>query len=233
MIFFVTLYLVRNEYWFKVTNFFYSIEYQSVRKVLAFALITFFSVIASNSSLLYIRSFITETISIDAAGYWQGIWALSQIVLMFITTSLVTYFLPTISRLKLKKDISKELKRVVLFVMPIAIIASLGMYVLRDFIISILYTNDFSPMRELFLWQMIGNIIKVFGWVFGYVLVAKAMVKYTVSTEMIFASTFILLSMYCIDYYGLVGVTYAYAINNMLHAITMYYIYHYKLTEGL
>ena len=84
-------------------------------------------------------------------------------------------------------------------------------------------------MKELFLWQMIGNTIKVAGWLFGYVLVAKAMIKYTVGTEIIFAITFISLSIYFINIYGLVGVTYAYVINSLLHFFIMYYIYKYKI----
>jgi len=87
-------------------------------------------------------------------------------------------------------------------------------------------------MSELFLWQMLGNVIKVGGWLFGYVLVAKAMVIYTVSTEIIFAITFISLSVYFINVYGLIGATYAYAINSFLHFITMFYIYNFKLKEN-
>ena len=84
-------------------------------------------------------------------------------------------------------------------------------------------------MSELFLWQMIGNVIKILGWLFGYILVAKAMVKYTVLTEIIFAISWVSLSVYFINVYGLIGVTYAYVVNNVLHFLTMFYIYKFEL----
>jgi len=232
VVFFVTLFFVRNEYWFKMKNFFKGSNYEDIKKLLGFAIITLTAVLSSNISLIYIRNFISETISLDSAGYWQGVWVLSQTSLMLITTSLTTYFLPTISSLKTKNEISRELKKVIIFILPIVIIISLSIYLSKDFIIDILYTEKFMPMGELFLWQMIGNVIKVGGWLFGYVLVAKAMVKYTVSTEIVFAFTFVGLATYFINSYGLIGVTYAYVVNSSLHFIAMFYIYKFKLSEG-
>jgi len=232
VVLFITLIVVRNEYWFKLKNFFQGSNTKDIKKLLGFAMITLAAVLSSNISLIYIRDFITESISLDSAGYWQGVWVLSQVSLMLITTSLTTYFLPTISSLKTKVEISKELKKIIIFILPIAMLISLSVYLLRDIIIHILYTKEFLGMNELFLWQMIGNVVKVGGWLFGYVLVAKAMVKYTVSTEIIFALTFVGLSIYLIDNYGLIGVTYAYTVNSIIHLITMYCIYTFKLKEN-
>jgi PST family polysaccharide transporter len=192
-------------------------------------MITLVAILSSNLSLIIIRDFITTNISIDAAGYWQGIWTLSQVSLGLITTSLSIYFLPTLSAIKVKSDISKELKSAIRVILPVAVLISFSIYILKDFIILVLYTEEFNPMKELFLWQMIGNTIKVAGWLFGYVLVAKAMVRYTVSIEIIFATIFVLLSIYLVNIYGLIGVTYSYTINNILHFFTMYYIYKYKI----
>ncbi|MBU0721465.1 O-antigen translocase [bacterium] len=229
VVFFVTLVFVKDEYWFKLEHFFYQTNKEDMKKLLGFAMITLAAVLSSNGSLIYIRDFISETISMESAGHWQGIWGLSQISLTLITTSLATYFLPTLSALKNKHDISKELKSAIKIIVPLAFLISLTLYVLRDFIILLLYTEDFLPMNELFLWQMTGNVIKVCGWMFGYVLVARAMIKYTVFTEILFALTFIGLSVYFTALYGLVGVTYAYALNSLIHFFAMYYIYKYKI----
>jgi len=231
VVFFITLFFVRNEYWFKVEHFLYKGTYKDIKKLLGFALITLVAVLSSNFSLLYIRDFIIDSISIESAGYWQGIWSLSQVSLSLITVSLATYFLPTLSSLKNKYDISKELKEAIKFIVPITFVISITIYFLRDFIINVLFTKEFIQMRELFLWQMIGNVIKVSGWLFGYVLVAKAMIKYTVSTEIVFAFTFAGLSTYLIGNYGLIGVTYAYAANGLIHFLTMLYVYKYKINH--
>lgn len=229
IVFFITLYYLKNETWFKIKNFLYKIKYKNIKKLFGFAIITFAAILSSNLSMIYIRDYISETISLVSAGYWQGIWTLSQVSLTLITTSLATYFLPTLSAMQEKSEITKELKNAIFIIVPIAMIISLAMYFLRDVIIQVLYTEEFTPMRELFLWQMIGNVLKVCGWLFGYTLVAKAMVNYTVTSEIIFAILMIVLTVFFIDLYGVIGVTYAYAVNSLLHFITMLYFYKVKL----
>ncbi|MDN5108027.1 O-antigen translocase [Aliarcobacter butzleri] len=228
----VTLFYLRKESWLKLKSFSYKLNQDNVRKILGFGAISFTAVIASNSSMLYIRDYISTTISLESAGHWQAIWILSTVSLSLITTSLVTYLLPTLSSIKEKHLMSSELKKALYLILPIASAISLSMYLLRDFIIEILYTKEFLPMGELFLWQMIGNVIKACAWLFGYLFVAKAMVKYCVSIEIIFALMMVLLSVYFVNIYGLVGVTYAYALNTFLYLITGMIIYKFKVKEN-
>jgi PST family polysaccharide transporter len=230
-VFFITLFFIRNEYWFNIKFFLQPSSYKDIKRLLGFAMITLSAVLSSNISLIIIRDFISETVSLESAGYWQAIWSLSQIAMTLITTSLVTYFLPTISAIKINNELSKEVQKVLLFIVPITILISFSIFILRDFIITILYTKEFLPMRELFLWQMVGNIITVIGWVFGYVLVSKAMVKYTVSIEIIFAISFVGLSLWLVNCYGVIGMTYSYIINSFLYTLCVIYIYKYKILK--
>jgi polysaccharide transporter, PST family len=229
IVFFITLYVVRNEAWFKIKNFTHKLEKDNLKKLFKFALMAISAILASNLSLLFIRDYITQNISLQDAGYWQGVWSLTQISLTLVTTALATYFLPTLSSLKIKSEISNELKNAIKIILPIAIFISITMYLLRDFIIYILYTKEFLPMEGLFFWQLVGNVFKVAGWLFGYVLVAKAMVKYTVILEIVFSGTFILLSFSFIKEFGVVGATYAFAINSFLFSITVFLLYKYKV----
>ncbi|WP_373033946.1 O-antigen translocase, partial [Sulfurovum sp.] len=128
IVFFITLYYLKNETWFKMKNFLYKIKYKNIKKLFGFAIITFAAILSSNLSMIYIRDYISETISLVSAGYWQGIWTLSQVSLTLITTSLATYFLPTLSAMQEKSEITKELKHAIFIIVPIAMIISLAMY---------------------------------------------------------------------------------------------------------
>jgi len=229
IVLFIALIYLRKETWLKLKFFLFSVREENIKKLLGFAIITLSAVLASNASMIYIRNYISGTYSMSDAGYWQGVWLLSQVTLSLITTSLATYFLPTLSVLTNKKALNKELTNAIYIVIPIAIVISLSMYFLREYIIIVLYSDQFMPMSQLFLWQMVGNVIKVLGWLFGYVLVAKAMVKYTVTTEILFAVIFIVSSIYFMRLYGLVGVTYAYATSSLLHLIVVSFIYKFKV----
>ncbi len=229
IVFFITLIYLRKETWLKLKLFLFSVRKENIKKLLGFAIITLSAVLASNTSMIYIRNYISDTYSMSDAGYWQGVWLLSQVALSLITTSLATYFLPTLSVLTNKKALNKELTNAIYLIIPIAIVISFGMYFLREYIIIVLYSDKFMPMNQLFLWQMVGNVIKVLSWLFGYILVAKAMVKYTVATEILFAVTFIVSSIYFMRLCGLVGVTYAYAVSSLLHLIVVSFIYKFKV----
>jgi antigen flippase len=58
-------------------------------------------------------------------------------------------------------------------VVPAVTLASGALYLLRDLVIALVFTREFLPMSDLFGWQMVGNVLKMSGWLFGYVLVAR------------------------------------------------------------
>lgn len=227
----VTLLYIKKESWLKLQNFTMSFHSQEVKKLFGFAVITFTSVSSSAIMMLVVRDYLTESFSAESAGYWQGIWSLSQISLSLITTSLATYLLPTLSGLKDQKLISHELRKAYQLMIPVVMGISLFAYLLREPIVLILFTDKFMPMKELFAWQFIGNVIKVAAWLLGYLVVAKAMVKVVIVTEVFFALSFILLTKFLTDNYGLIGVTQAYALNSLLHLLAMMFVYHTQIKK--
>ncbi|HDL7100906.1 TPA: lipid III flippase WzxE [Yersinia enterocolitica] len=127
----------------------------------------------------------------DAVGIWQGVSSISDAYLQFITASFTVYLLPTLSRLKAKADISREILRSLKFVLPAVATASLIVWLLRDFAIWLLFSHQFTAMRDLFAWQLVGDVLKVGSYVFGYLVIAKASLRFYILTEV---SQFLLLT---------------------------------------
>lgn len=109
--------------------------------------------------------------------------------------------------------------------MPIVIALALAIYVLREFVVYIAFSDKFLPMLELFKWQLIGDVIKIASWLLGYLMLAKAMTKVFIYTEIGFSVLFVLLSIVFIDSFGLVGITYAFSVNYFLYLIMMILIF--------
>ena len=65
-------------------------------------------------------------------------------------------------------------------------------------------------MRELFLGQLIGDVVKIFCWLVAYLMWAKALMKTFVITEMLCSICFVILSIFFVNRFGLVGMSYAY-----------------------
>lgn len=88
--------------------------------------------------------------------------------------------------------------------------ASLTVWLLRDFAIWLLFSPKFIAMRDLFAWQLVGDVLKVGAYVFGYLVIAKASLRFYILTEI---SQFVLLtgfSRWLIPVHGALGAAQAY-----------------------
>lgn len=83
-------------------------------------------------------------------------------------------------------------------------------------------------MLELFKWQLVGDVIKISAWLLSYIMLAKAMTKEFIITEILFSMLFVIVSLIYINVFGLIGVTYGYATNYIIYFIVMFLIFRKK-----
>jgi len=217
IIFIVVLWMLRKHPIIKLDNFTQPFDKPEAKKLMGFAIMGLTSAIVVPISHIFVRNYIGENIGWDEAGYWQAIWYISLMYLMVITTTLSVYFLPKLSEITDKKELRQELKGGYKLLIPVAIISALFIFMAQDLVIWLLFTSDFTPMKELFLWQLIGDVIKIMAWLLAFIMLAKAMTKSFVWLEIVFSISFVLLTMFLVNQYGLVGVTYAFALNYMAY----------------
>lgn len=156
------------------------------------------------------RNLLADHYSWDDVGIWQGVSSISDAYLQFITASFSVYLLPTLSRMTTKQEITSELVKSLKFVLPAVAVVSFGVWLLRDFAIWLLFSDKFMAMRELFAWQLVGDIMKVGAYVFGYLVIAKASLRFYILAEV---SQFVLLTVFSrllIPTHGAMGAAQAY-----------------------
>ncbi|MCT9356071.1 O-antigen translocase [Acinetobacter baumannii] len=219
--FLITLFLCYKADWFKLSYLFGKIDKTIAKKFIAFAFMALVSAICIPLSQIVIRSYLTHEYGVTYAGYWEAMIRLSAAYLMLVTTTLSVYYLPRLSELSEIKDIKAEVYLGYKFIFPLAAIGSLAVYFLRDWIIAILFTKTFMPMRDLFLWQMIGDSLKIGSWILAYLMLSKAMTRLFVTTEILFAITSILLTYLCTHIFGFEGVSIAHLVNYGMYWIVM------------
>ena len=76
-------------------------------------------------------------------------------------------------------------------------------------------------MKELFLWQLVGDVTKIAALLIAYLMLAKAMTKTFIITEIAFSINFVFLSIWFTSQSGLIGMSYAFALNYVLYFIVM------------
>lgn len=222
--------VVRRD-WFKAKFLWGQINRLALRELSGFGLMGLTSALTVPVTFLFIRDHLATSLGLTAAGYWQATWKISEIYLMLVTTTLSVYYLPRLAEIRTAPELRTEIIRVYRFVMPIVVLGAAMIYLLRDFIIQTLFTPDFLPMRELFPWQLAGDVIKIGSWILGYILIGRAMVKFFVITEIAFSIIFILLSWLLVGIFGLLGVAMAYAINYCIHTACMVYFVKIELWD--
>lgn len=225
VVFFVTLGFVLKSSWFKLEYFKQGVDKESLVKLSKYSLMAITSALTVPISHLIVRNYIGESLSWQDAGYWQGIWYISSIYLLIVTTSLGVYYLPKLSEIEDSKVLKAEILNGYKIIMPIVTVLALGIYLSREVVIYVAFSDKFLPMMELFKWQLIGDVIKIASWLLGYLMLAKAMTKLYIYTELLFSLSFVILSIVLVDYFGLIGVTYAFSMNYLLYFITMIFIF--------
>lgn len=219
--FVITLYLCYKADWFKFSYLFGRLDKQVVLNLSKYTAMALTSAACVPVSHILIRTHLADTLGMDAAGYWEAMWRLSGAYLMLVTTTLSLYYLPKLSELKEASEIKEEIRQGYKIILPIAAACGLVIYLLRDFIIGVLFTSDFIPMRDLFAWQMVGDTLKIGSWILAYLMLGKAMMKLFIASEIVFAAGFYGWTYFLTGMYGLEGVTIAHAINYAIYWVVM------------
>ena len=225
VIFFITLYLLRKETWLIKDNFTKKYDPCIVRMFLGYSAMTILSLALLPVSQMLLRGYVISQISIVEAGWWEGMNRISQMYLSVITTSLSVYYLPKLSETRNSDELRAEIFRVYKFIAPILFIATLCIYILRHFIVWLLYTPSFYPMEDLFACQLIGDFFKIMSWILAYQMIAKSQTKIFIVTEIFFTVSYLLLSYAFIRINGIVGLTQGYMFNYIIYTLAMIVIY--------
>lgn len=226
--FFVIVFFVSKQTWFKLSNFFGKFDRFYFKKLLGFTAMSLTSMCVIPTSQMFVRGYLANHTSWDVAGCWQGMQKISDAYLMIVYTALGTYFLPKLANLQSKDQISKEISNGYKIIMPFVIISAVVIYFCRDVVIQILFAKSFGAMRDMFFWQLIGDCFKIASYLLSYLFLAKGKVKFLMLTELLFGISFTILSYCLINMYGQNGSVIAFAINYFMYFLIFIMLYYKK-----
>ncbi|WP_183560813.1 O-antigen translocase [Mucilaginibacter sp. SP1R1] len=225
IVFFVTMVMVVRSSWFSKAYFNQPFDRATARNLSRFSLMAIVTALTVPVSQIILRNLVITQLGVNSAGYWQGMMRVSDGYLLLVTTSLSTYYLPKLSSLNNDEDMRKEIFQGYKIILPVVFVSCMLIYLLRFVIIHILYTKEFEAMSGLFIYQLIGDFFKMSAWILGYLMLAKAMTKAYIITEIVFSVSNVLLGYLCIHLFQLNGITIAFAINYFIYLIIMIVIF--------
>lgn len=229
VIFFISLYFIKKNNLLKINLFQKKFDKRTALNLLKFSEMAIVALIATPLSQFIIRKYITINVGLTEAGIWQGMSYISTTYLFIITTALGIYYLPRLSELMDISSLKKEIIKGYMIIIPMVIFIGCLIFGLKDIIIQLLFSKDFFPMRDFFIYQILGDIIKIMGWLLSYIMLAKAMTKYFIISEVIFFVSYTSLSILFINQSGTIGAIYAYITSYILYFFFVFFIINKKL----
>ncbi|WP_241622454.1 lipid III flippase WzxE [Rosenbergiella australiborealis] len=203
---------------------------EMARRLAKYTLMTGITAITLPLAWVMMRHQLARHSDWQAVGLWQGVTSVSDAYLQFITATFSVWLLPALSRLKDKQAIAEEIKRTLVRVIPAVMILSLIVWVFREQVITLLFSTQFMEMRDLFAWQLPGDVCKVAAYVFGYLVIARGSLRAYILTEITQFCLLLLTSHWLITQNGVLGAVQAYCMTYSCYLLLVIaaFVYWYR-----
>ncbi|TFB27506.1 O-antigen translocase [Lelliottia nimipressuralis] len=205
--------------WCRFSLWFGNIDKKALADTWGYIVMAIITAIAMPVALMLIRNLLVANEGWAAAGMWQSVWKISEVYLGVCTMALSAYYLPRLSKISDYYSIKHEIWNTAKIIIPIVIIMAVTIYLLRDAVITVLFTEQFRNARDLFGIQLMGDVVKIASWLYAFPMIARNATKWFVASEVFFSATLVVLSYYFILHFGIQGANIAYLLNYTLYFI--------------
>ncbi|WP_053991464.1 O-antigen translocase [Mangrovimonas sp. TPBH4] len=223
-----------SKFW-KGVNFisFKKVSFSSIKNLSAFSIMALFSATVLPMVSVLIRNHIIDNLGEASAGYWVAMGRISNYYLMFISSLVTLYILPRFASIHTNLEFRKEVWNFYKTIVPIFCMGLVIIYLLRNLIVKVIFTEEFVVVEELFFWQLMGDFLKVLSMVVSYQFLAKKMLWRYMLSEIFSVALLYFASIYLISVYGLKGVVMAHFVDYLLYYILLLAIFYKPLLGKL
>lgn len=187
-------------------------------RFLRVALPSLLSLFLTLGSVLIVRSYIVRFYGLEGAGQFDAAWSISAMYLALFLTSLQSYLLPELSKVKDGYELHSALAKAFHFSLLISLPLIGCLVVMKPLIVSLLFSHEFLPSLDVLRWVLVGDFVRVLGWVISTALVARADMKGFAMAEALWSLIFMAVSL-CLLPYGLEWVGFAYFVSYVVYLV--------------
>jgi PST family polysaccharide transporter len=226
-VFFVSLFYLRNVISLFDVFSFQSFDFSVVKNLSEYVLMALVSGVIGSFVLLEIRTDVIEITGLKNAGIYEGLQRISSYYLLFISSIMSIYFYPKLAATNsnTKEIIFNYLKTII----PVFAIGLVLIYFLRKFIIQVLFSTEFESMESLFLWQLVGDLLKATSLIFGTILIATKQTKAFIITEIVSLIIMYYSTNWMLHAIGINGIVIAHTFTYFMYLIVLVIYFRKKL----
>ena len=221
LLFFVMVYYISKEISIKNTISFSLFDFKIIKNLSHYFLMALVSGIFGPVVFLAIRHQVIDTVGLKEAGFWESMTRISTNYLLFVNTLLTVYYYPKLVLAKTNEETKLVFWSFYKNVLPLFAVGLFIIYLFRGIMIKILFTQDFEPVSDLFLWQIVGDFLKAASWILGFQFFAKKMTKAFIVTEILSLLILYFSSFYFISIFKIEGVVIAHAFTYGMYLLVL------------
>lgn len=165
-------------------------------------------------TMYIVRAFVAKEMSIDAVGYFQASWVITNSYIGIVLNAMLADFFPRLSAINTdniasNKLINEQMEMAFLLGAPL-LITMLG---LSFVVIEMLYSSLFVMAVPILQWQIAGSIITLIAWPIGVMFLAKSKGIYCIITDGLWSALYIIFVIFGWNYFGfnILGIAYVWA----------------------
>ena len=196
--------------------------FNAIMKFSSMALLSAFIVPVT---LMLIRNTIANRYSIEEAGIWDGVNKISSFYMLIFSSGLSMYYMPKLASLKTDYEFKQELILYFKIFVPLFVIMLFVVFVFRNTIISLAFTPVFSKIKNMLIWQLLGDLFRIMTLAFGYQIAVKGMIRKYFIIEILFNVIYLSLSYYFVQFFSVEGALMAYFYANMFVLILILWMF--------
>lgn len=181
-----------------------------------FSIMALLTAVIAPLTLIFIRNYIVQKYSIQEAGIWDAVNRLSSFYMLFFGSGLSLYYMPKLASLNTEKEFKTELKSYFKIFVPLFLLLLIVIFMLKGVLIKIAFTQEFSSIKELLIWQLLGDFVRIMTLAFGFQILVKTMMKRYFIVEIIFNLSYLLFSIYLVKLFSIEGALQAYLYANVI-----------------
>lgn len=216
-------------YWFTKNDrslqlkelFRFQFDKQTSKQLLKYSTMALVSALLIPFVNILVRDQVIVEVSDEAAGWWEAVVRISSYYMLFVTSLISLYVLPSLSKDSSYSNYRATILNFYKTILPLVIIGLIVVYFSRDFLISFLFTEEFEPSTTMFKWQLLGDFIKIITTVMAFRFIAMNDLWRYLIAEVLSILTFYVLSIYLIPMYKEEGVVIAYLGNYLFYLIVL------------
>ena len=212
LLFVVVCYYLNKKIHFSDLLSWQAFDHQLLWQLSSYSLMALVATVLGPLVYVQVRNLVIGQLGLVQAGYWEAMTRISSYYFLFIATLLSVYFLPKLAEAKTNKATQQVFFTYYKAVLPLFILGLLALYVGRNFWVPLLFSKAFSPVTDLFLWQMVGDVFKAASLILGYQFFAKKMTLSFILCELASLSAFYIATLICLPRFQLQGVVMAQAL---------------------